>query len=59
MEQGKLGVADPIYVAQAQAIADQAQAIADGTITAPYHAAVAQLVRNVDTLKAWTPDDRS
>lgn len=44
----------------AQAISDQAQAIADGKIPAGrLHAQVARLLGNVDTLKAWTPDDRA
>ena len=42
----------------AQTIANQAQALADGTFTGAEHANVARLADNVATLKAWTPDDR-
>jgi hypothetical protein len=69
-----VGDGDPAYTARyervesgiqrqcrelAEAIATQAQALADGTVIGPRHAAVARLARNVDTLRAWTPDDRS
>lgn len=40
-------------------IADQAQAIADGTVVGPERGAVSRLVHNVNLLDAWTPDDRS
>lgn len=44
---------------QAQAIANQAQALADGKIGAGQrYALVALLKRNVETLEAWVPDDR-
>jgi hypothetical protein len=44
---------------QAQAIANQAQAIADGKIPdGQLHAQVARLFDNVVMLRAWTPDDR-
>lgn len=42
----------------AAAIAQQATALAEGTVTGPEHGAVARLVANVETLAAWTPDDR-
>jgi hypothetical protein len=44
---------------QAEGIATLATAIAAGTVTGPRFAAVARLVDQVDTLRAWTPDDRS
>lgn len=47
------------YLELAQAIAQQAQAIADGTVQGPVFAAVRRLKANVETLEAWTPDDRS
>ena len=43
----------------AAAIAAQAQALAEGTVIGPEHAAVARLVANVETLAIWTDDDRS
>lgn len=43
----------------AATIATQAQAIADGTVIGPRHGAVRRLVSNVQTLVAWTDDDRS
>jgi hypothetical protein len=46
------------YRELAATIADQAQAIADGTVVGPLHGAVARLKSNLDTLVAWTPDDR-
>lgn len=39
----------------AQTIANQAQALADGNITAPESAVVALILNNVQTLAAWTP----
>lgn len=43
----------------ANAIAQQAEAIALGKVPAgQLHAQVCRLVANVDTLAAWTPDDR-
>lgn len=42
----------------ASAIAEQASAIADGTLTGPRYAAVRRLINNVDTLRAWVGDDR-
>ena len=47
------------YRDQAWAIAAQARAIAEGRTIGPIHAAVARLAANVETLRAWTPDDRS
>jgi hypothetical protein len=38
----------------AQTIANQAQAIADGTVTGPEYSAVRLLVGNAETLLAWT-----
>lgn len=43
----------------AQAIANQAQALADGQVIGPVYASVRRLAANVETLKAWTTDDRS
>ena len=43
----------------AATIATQADAIAEGRVIGPVHAAVARLTHNVDTLRAWTTDDRS
>lgn len=43
----------------AATIARQAQALADGAVKGPEWAQVARLVTNVETLRAWTPDDRS
>jgi hypothetical protein len=43
----------------AAAIASQAQAIADGTVTGPRYASVQRLKSNVATLEAWTADDRA
>ena len=37
----------------ASTIADQAQAIADGTVIGPLSAATARLIGNVQTLDAW------
>jgi hypothetical protein len=43
----------------AGAIASQAQAIADGAIpVGMMFAQIQRLASNVDTLKAWVPDDR-
>jgi len=44
---------------QAQVIASQAQALADGMIPeGQRYAQVARLKENIDTLSAWVPDDR-
>jgi hypothetical protein len=43
----------------AQTIATQAQALADGTVIGPEYAAWRRVLANVQTLVAWTPDDRS
>jgi hypothetical protein len=43
----------------AEAIANQAQAIADGTVTGPMYGAVQRLKSNIETLVAWTEDDRT
>lgn len=43
----------------AATIATQAEAIATGKVTGPMYGAVARLAANVDTLRAWIPDDRS
>lgn len=43
----------------ARTISTQAAAIADGTVIGPRWAAVRRLADNVDTLTAWTTDDRS
>jgi hypothetical protein len=50
---------DKQYRELAAAIADQAQAIADGTGSGPLYARVQLLKSNVALLEAWTPDDRS
>lgn len=42
----------------AATIADQVQAIADGTTTGPRAAAIALISSNLDTLAAWIGDDR-
>jgi hypothetical protein len=47
------------YRELAATIADQAQAIADGTLTGPRFGMVQLIKRNAETLAAWTPDDRS
>ena len=46
-------------IALARTIADQAQAIADGTVTGPQHAAARRVLANAKTLLAWTADDRT
>jgi hypothetical protein len=46
-------------IALAQTIADQAQAIADGTLIGPQYGAVRRLLNNAEMLAAWTADDRS
>ena len=46
------------YRGQAEAIAQQAQALADGTVTGPRWRAVQRLRRNVEILAAWTEDAR-
>jgi hypothetical protein len=43
----------------AATIADQAQAIADGTLTGPLYAHARLVLRNAELLAAWVPDDRS
>lgn len=50
---------DKDFREQAEGIATLAQAIADGAVKGPVYAAVARLVDQVNTLKAWTEDDRS
>lgn len=40
----------------AGAIADQAQAIADGTVRGPLNAAAARVRQNAETLEAWTEE---
>jgi hypothetical protein len=50
---------DKPYRDLAAAIASQAQAIADGTLTGPRHAMAKLILRNAELLVAWTPDDRS
>ena len=45
-------------IALARTIADQAQAIADGTVTGPQHAAARRVLANAEMLMAWTADDR-
>jgi acyl-coenzyme A synthetase/AMP-(fatty) acid ligase len=47
------------YRELANTIAQQATALAEGTATAPRKAVVALLRSNVETLAAWTADDRS
>jgi hypothetical protein len=47
------------YRELAATIADQAQAIADGTLTGPRYGMARLLLRNAECLVAWTPDDRS
>lgn len=47
------------YRELAQAIANQAQALADGTTVGPRHAQVRKIRANVDMLLAWTEDDRA
>ena len=42
----------------AATIADQAQAIADGTVTGPQWAAARRVLRNAEQLVAETADDR-
>jgi hypothetical protein len=54
-----MNTSDPQYRELAATIATQAQAITDGKVTGPIHAAVKRLQGNLDTLAAWTPDDRS
>lgn len=44
---------------QAAAIARIAQSIADGTLIGPEQGAVRRLSDLVETLRAWTPEDRS
>jgi hypothetical protein len=39
-------------------MAAQLQAIADGTLTGPRHAALRLVASNMDRLLAWVPDDR-
>jgi hypothetical protein len=43
----------------ANTVAAQAEALATGTHTGPAYAAAQLLRSNVETLVAWTPDDRS
>lgn len=43
----------------AEVIANQAEALANGTNTGSQYGAVQLLKSNVETLAAWTPDDRS
>lgn len=45
-------------IALARTIADQAQAIVDGTVVGPEWSAVKRLRDNADMLLAWTPDHR-
>lgn len=45
-------------IALARTIADQAQAIADGTVTGPQWAAARRILRNAEQLVAETADDR-
>ncbi len=47
------------YRRLALTIANQAQAIGLSQANGPMHAAVVKLVNNVETLRAWTQDDRS
>lgn len=47
------------YREQAEAIARLATALAEGSLQGPRHAAVARLRGMVETLAAWTSDDRS
>ena len=47
------------YRELAATIADQAQAIADGTLAGPRYGMARLILRNAETLDAWTPDDRS
>jgi hypothetical protein len=54
--------ADPLAVQRAElalVIAQQAHALATGKVIGPEHAAVRRLLANVETLAAWTPDDRT
>jgi hypothetical protein len=50
---------DKMYRELAATIADQAQAIADGTLTGPRYARARLILRNAEVLVSWTPDDRS
>lgn len=43
----------------AQTIANQAEAIATGTLIGPRYSAIKRLQTNVDTLAAWAGDDRT
>jgi hypothetical protein len=52
-------IQDKQYRELAATIADQAQAIADGTLSGPRYAVASLLLSNAKTLFAWTPDDRS
>jgi hypothetical protein len=47
------------YRELAGTIADQAQAIADGSLAGPRYAMAQLILRNAQCLVAWTPDDRS
>lgn len=54
-----MSVASPEQIReQAAAVAALAQALADGTLVGPRYPAVLRLVDLVDTLRAWTQDDR-
>lgn len=57
-ERAPLAADARLYAELAGSIADQAQAIKDGTVIGPMWSAVRRLRDNADMLLAWTPDHR-